>query len=159
LEYLNLQFEEIESDIGGKKRRATLLNTGVPHAVIEIENLKTVRTPEVRAVVSAFRFHPRAGSAGTNVTFLQGAGQRGSDQHFSTITFERGVEDFTLSCGTGVLAAAAVGLQHSGEWVCVVDTPGGRLRASFNPGWNGARLEGPAEFVYEAKVPNDFFMT
>jgi diaminopimelate epimerase len=88
------------------------------------------------------------------VTFLE---KRGEDQ-FATTTFERGVEDFTLSCGTGVLSAAATGLEKSNVEIkkATVESPGGRLKVEFGKSWRGAALQGPAVHVFDGRVPERF---
>lgn len=157
LEYVSVNFSLLEAEVHGKKVAATFVNTGVPHAVVEIDRLERARETEFAAIIQAFRWHPLADANGTNVTFLQLLGE----QKFATMTFERGVEGFTLSCGTGVLAAAAVGVKKSGRAPestrCELQTPGGALSASFGPHWKGARLEGAADFIYEAQVPCEVF--
>jgi len=156
LEYVRVNFSALEAEVHGKKIAATLVNTGVPHAVVAIDLLERAREAGFAAVIQALRWHPSAGTAGANVTFLQSLG----GDRFATMTFERGVEGFTLSCGTGVLAAAAVGLHKMGRAPeasrCELETPGGALSAGFGPQWSGACLEGSADFIYEAKVPGEF---
>lgn len=156
LDYVRVDFSALQAEVHGKKVAAMLVNTGVPHAVIEIDRLERAREAESVPLIQAFRWHPFAGQAGANVTFLQLLG----DAKFATMTFERGVEGFTLSCGTGVLAAAAVGLKKAGRGPegirCEMETPGGCLNASFGPQWKGARLEGAAELIYEAEVADGF---
>lgn len=126
--------------------RAALVNTGVPHIVVHD------KIDDARAnwqAIKSWRFHPEAGLKGANVTFLEIEGPT----KFKTITFERGVEGFTLACGTGVLAAAAVGLveQKSG-FDADVTAPGGRLHVHFNRDFNGATLSGPARLVFKTTV-------
>jgi diaminopimelate epimerase len=105
-----------------QKREAFLVNTGVPHAVVDIDSIE--RAAADREALSALRFHPFTGARGANVTFLETCSQT----EFRTVSFERGVEGFTLSCGTGVLAAAAVGLSRAGGAMdAKLETPGGKL--------------------------------
>ncbi len=151
LEYLQISFAVISFEAGGRRLQASLVNTGVPHAVFEVARIDEVR--QARPIVEALRFHPKTGPHGTNVTFLQ----KQTSQEFATVTFERGVEDFTLSCGTGVLAAAAVGLHDSRGTKAELTTPGGELKVIFGPDWRGASLEGPAQFIYEATMAEGFF--
>ena len=122
--------------------RATLVNTGVPHIVVQ-EKIDTLHA-DWKAIQS-WRFHKEAGIAGANVTFLEIEGPT----RFKTVTFERGVEGFTLACGTGVLAAAAVGLvEEKSGFDADVTAPGGRLHVHFNRDFNGAVLTGPAQLVF-----------
>ncbi|MES2963742.1 MAG: diaminopimelate epimerase [Bdellovibrionota bacterium] len=139
LDFVHPQLKWIYAD----NHRAALVNTGVPHVVVQdkIEDAKANWQ-----AIKSWRFHPEAGIKGANVTFLEIEGPT----KFKTVTFERGVEDFTLACGTGVLAAAAVGLvdQKSGFDAEVV-APGGKLRVHFNRDFNGAVLAGPARLVFK----------
>lgn len=151
LNYLRVSFEPLAFPIDGVMRNATLVNTGVPHAVVEIDDVK--RADQEMGLIRALRFHPKAGEKGANVTFLS----RTAPDMFSTVTFERGVEDFTLSCGTGVLAAAAVGLKDSASKRAILHSPGGTLEVEFGEDWKGATLRGPARFLFETSVTEDFF--
>ena len=151
LDYLRIDFKRLNFEIGGKIREAWLVNTGVPHAVVKIDRIYEARA--ALDVVRALRFHGETGEAGANVTFFETV----AADRFATVTFERGVEGFTLSCGTGVLAAAAVGLRQSEARKAWVTTPGGELKVNFGQEWSGAILEGPASFVFEASVERQFF--
>jgi diaminopimelate epimerase len=80
------------------------LLVGVPHFVLPWpEGLETV---PVRELGAALRHHPAFGPPGTNVNFVRFPSQ----DRMEIRTYERGVEDETLSCGTGVLASSAVGV-------------------------------------------------
>jgi len=166
LEYLKLGFKEFAAESDGKRTVATFVNTGVPHAVIELDTIDRASSVEMRKIINAFRFHPGAGSEGTNVTFLQRdpGGSKQGELLLTTTTFERGVEGFTLSCGTGVLAAAAVTLRMAQvsdaglpQIICKVKTPGGELTVRYGTRWEGASLMGPADFIYGARISSEFF--
>lgn len=75
-------------------------NTGVPHAVVFVENLEKV---EIMAVAPGIRHHPSF-PKGANVNFVQ----RNGEGSLRIRTFERGIEGETKSCGTGATASAAV---------------------------------------------------
>ena len=152
IDYLQVQFREIEFDVGENKQSAVFLNTGVPHAVFEVANIREARHSQ--AVIQALRFHPDVGPRGTNVTFLQRSGGEAA-----TVTFERGVEDFTLSCGTGVMAAAAVAMrdvQSTKVQSIKLSTPGGLLEVSYGKNWSGAVLKGPAIFLFDVSISEQF---
>ncbi|MDH7500284.1 MAG: diaminopimelate epimerase [candidate division NC10 bacterium] len=77
------------------------VNSGVPHAALFVEDLEKV---EVKELGRKIRFHQAFQPAGTNVNFL-----RVADPHHLWIrTYERGVEDETLACGTGAVASAVI---------------------------------------------------
>ncbi len=154
IRYLKIQFEELEFDLHGTRKKATFVNTGVPHAVFEVPDIRLAA--DARDEIKALRFHPGVGARGTNVTFLQ---MEGADR-FSTVTFERGVEDFTLSCGTGVMAAAAVGIRKRANategGTAKLSTPGGLLEVSYGQNWSGAVLKGPAKFLFDLALSEEF---
>ncbi len=82
------------------------INTGVPHAVIEVENLQRM---DVVGVGREVRNHPAFAPNGTNANFIQ----LENDGTLGIRTYERGVEDETLACGTGNVAAALISsLRH-----------------------------------------------
>lgn len=139
--------------VAGRDVVVDWIDTGVPHFVAKVASI-----PEAMKdldVIRALRFHPEGGPRGANVTFLEVVGPAS----FKTVTYERGVEDFTLSCGTGVVAAAAVGLQLAGakpgaaiSLKADVEAPGGKLRVEFEPSFEGVTLIGPAVRVFETEI-------
>ena len=134
---------KIESDY-------VFLNTGSPHHVILVENLDNY---DVKSIGAAIRYSDLYGKAGSNVNFVNQL----SDNHFRLRTYERGVEDETLSCGTGATAAAiamnAIGKTNSHN--IKLDVEGGELEVSFdkvNDGYINVFLKGPATFVFEGEI-------
>ncbi len=126
------------------------LNTGSPHYVRFVSGLDSF---DVVGEGKAIRYNERFTSQGTNVNFVE---QQGGELFVRT--YERGVEDETLSCGTGVTASALVhSLQQgqSGKGTVAVRTPGGKLTVQYrsNPGkgFDSVRLEGPAIFVFKGE--------
>ncbi|HEV2853017.1 MAG TPA: diaminopimelate epimerase [Thermoanaerobaculia bacterium] len=96
--------ESLTVEAGGASREGYRLTVGVPHFVLLWpEGLE--RAP-VRELGAEIRRHPAFGAPGTNVNFVRFP----APDRMEIRTFERGVEDETLSCGTGALASAAVGL-------------------------------------------------
>lgn len=119
------------------------VNTGVPHAVIMVNAVDAI---DMAAVAPAIRRHPTFPN-GANVNFVEKSGE-------NTIrirTFERGVEDETLSCGTGATASAAIAhkLGLVGETVDV-ETRGGPLTIYLK---DGAKMQGPATTVFTGVIP------
>lgn len=126
------------------------LNTGSPHYV----TFTDASLDEVDVVQQgrAIRYSERFREQGTNVNFVQIR-----DRGIAVATYERGVEDETLACGTGVTAAAvAYHLRHPDHPTQVqVRAKGGQLEVRFQPragGFTEVWLSGPAEFVYEGVV-------
>lgn len=88
--------------VDGREVAVSSLNTGVPHAVVWVDDLD--RAPVI-ALGPKIRYHQTYRPAGTNVNFVTM-----EDEHTLAIrTYERGVEDETLACGTGAVAAALIG--------------------------------------------------
>lgn len=132
------------------ERDYVFLNTGSPHHVILVENLDTC---DVKNIGAKIRYSDLYGKAGSNVNFVNQL----SENHFRLRTYERGVEDETLSCGTGATATAiamnAIGKTNS----CTIklDVEGGKLEVSFDKepsGYTNVYLKGPATFVYEGEI-------
>ncbi len=137
----------VELNADGEKLKVHFLNTGVPHAVVFVEDV--AKTDIVR-LGRALRHHEHFAPKGTNANFaaeLPGGG-------IVIRTYERGVEDETLACGTGVTAAALVFAQLTGAGspVSVTVRGGDTLEVGFENdggGWKNVTLKGPADFVFE----------
>lgn len=127
----------------GKTHTVHFVDTGVPHAVLFVPDVEHVA---VQALGRALRFHKAFGKAGANVDFVSI-----KNGVLSLRTYERGVEDETLACGTGVMAAGFVAcvLGKSGASAAVSVRSGAKLNVSFS---DGARLEGPGEIVFTGEV-------
>jgi len=94
-------------EVGNKAYEADYVNTGVPHAVIEVDDLEKV---PLKRLGRAIRHHQIFQPAGTNVDFVKVI----DGEHIRIRTYERGVEDETLACGTGSVASAIIAvLNHS----------------------------------------------
>jgi diaminopimelate epimerase len=90
----------------GRRVRVNFVNTGVPHTVIFVHGLDGINVGRLGRNV---RFHPAFAPAGTNADFVEVAG--GSE--INVRTYERGVEDETLACGTGAAASAIIFIAKS----------------------------------------------
>ena len=125
----------------------SFLDTGSPHHVQMVEELK-----EFPVVNEGRRIRQGApyNEEGTNVNFVE---QLDHDR-FAIRTYERGVEDETLSCGTGA-TAVALAMHHGGLTQAeqlTIEVVGGALTLSFKKtaaGYTDIRLQGPAEFVFD----------
>ncbi|RED38570.1 diaminopimelate epimerase [Winogradskyella eximia] len=126
------------------------LNTGSPHHVEMVSDLKDF---EVKKNGSRIRYGEPYNEVGSNVNFVN---QISSD-HFAVRTYERGVEDETLSCGTGV-TAVAIAMHKSGKTksnIITLNTEGGDLKVTFDSNDNGYHniwLVGPAEQVFKGEI-------
>lgn len=128
----------------------TLLNTGSPHFVKFAEDVRNVDVVETgREIRYSRKFLP----GGVNVNFVESTGE----DSILVRTYERGVEDETLSCGTGVTAAALLSAHNSRGFNRVdVETPGGKLCVEFNKlsdtEFENIWLCGPAELVFSGEI-------
>ena len=125
------------------------INTGSPHYVVFKKDVENI---DVNAEGKKFRWAEEFAPGGTNVNFVETTGNG-----IYVRTFERGVEEETLSCGTGVTASAiaAVLSGHSDTKIVPVKTKGGNLSVSFNISGkiiSDIWLSGPATFVFKGEI-------
>lgn len=129
------------------------VNTGVPHVVLEVEDVNAV---DVVALGREIRYNDRFSPEGTNVNFIAPL----KDGGFAIRTYERGVEDETLACGTGC-AAAAIVMAAKGKTTSPVDLKtrsGSYLRVYFNrieDGFDRLFLEGDARVISSGHLYED----
>ncbi len=128
-----------------------VLDTGSPHFIHFTENVADF---DIVAYGKQIRYSDKYKQEGINVNAIHQL-----DEHsFEIRTYERGVEDETLSCGTGVTAAAlALGKKNQvvGEFEYQVKSQGGELSVKFtnnNPGFTNIWLIGPALSVFKGEV-------
>ncbi len=154
--------KDIELDIplkvGGRLIKVNFINTGVPHAVIFVEGLDKIG---IRDIGRQIRYHKRFSPKGTNVDFVEILNKNS----IKVRTYERGVEDETLACGTGSVAAALVfGFRFApacrtgrviGYRKINVHTQSGEiLKVDFErkgKNFSNVWLEGKAEIVYKGE--------
>ena len=126
------------------------LDTGSPHHVQLVDDLRTI---DVKSEGAKIRYSDLYGEKGSNVNFVH---QENGDT-FSVRTYERGVEDETLSCGTGV-TAVAIAMKVLGKTnaeTVHLNVEGGTLEVSFQPEGNtftNVFLKGPATLVFEGRI-------
>jgi len=136
--------------VEGERHVVSHLNTGVPHAVVFLEDLERL---DIIKMGRGLRHHPHFGPKGTNADFVRV--EKGS--HLAVRTYERGVEDETLACGTGVVASALIAAfkgavkspvtikTRGGEILLVhFEIEGGDVKKVF--------LEGDVHIIYEAEM-------
>jgi diaminopimelate epimerase len=123
------------------------IDTGVPHFVTFMQNLDDI---DIRALGREVRYHPFFGLAGTNVNFVKAV----SPSKLYVRTYERGVEDETGACGTGVVASAIAAhrdLQFSSP-IMVQSLSNAFLKISFkknNDSYLNVFMQGPAKKIAE----------
>ena len=129
------------------------INTGVPHVVIVKQQIDDVNVVEMGREI---RFHEQFSPAGTNVNFASHI----TDNTIAIRTYERGVEDETLACGTGA-AACAIVMAHKmkiGSPINVLTQSGGYLKIFFKEKegkYYDVYLEGDARIIYKAQLWED----
>ncbi len=135
------EIETIENDY--------FLDTGSPHYVRFIDS-DVAQTPLVKDA-KTIRYNNRFAEEGTNVNLVEKA-----NGILNVRTYERGVEDETFSCGTGVTAVALAAFANQPEGKNIVQpisTPGGKLQVTFDKTGIGTFeniwLQGPATFVFK----------
>ncbi len=120
----------------------SVINTGVPHAVVFVDDLDL----DILEIAPKIRFDPIFPN-GANVNFVK----MESDNEITIRTYERGVEDETLSCGTGSVASAYLGHALKGmDSEILVHTKGGDLHISIIN--DIVFMEGLAETVYKGAI-------
>lgn len=147
-EIVKLQMQDVHTI--EKHENYLFLNTGSPHHVqmefdLEILNIKTEG--------SRIRYGAPYFKEGSNVNFVK----KLNDDEFLVRTYERGVEDETLSCGTGV-TAVALAMNYIGETEknqITLQTQGGKLEVAFEKNGEGYKniwLIGPAVQVFKGTL-------
>jgi diaminopimelate epimerase len=130
------------------------LNTGVPHAVVFVDDLESV---PVRPWGAALRYHEAFKPKGTNANFVAVTGPNA----IAIRTYERGVEDETLACGTGMVACALIHHELTGAAspIAVQVRGGDTLRVGFEEPsphvYTNVTLFGPADFAFSGEVTID----
>ena len=133
------------------KLRVASINTGVPHVVIPVADVHAV---DVVRLGREIRHHNRFAPQGTNVNFIAWRPDGGIDIR----TYERGVEDETMACGTGAVAAALIAAHGHGKQSPVrLCPPSGRdLTVHFRHNGSGQYreiyLEGDARVIYTGSL-------
>ncbi len=126
------------------------LDTGSPHHVTIVEDLSDfdvfTKGRKIRSGAPYFE-------SGSNVNFVE----KKNGNHFAVRTYERGVEDETLSCGTGVTAVALSmhAIKLADDQQITIDTPGGVLKVTFQEtakGYENIYLIGPAKQVFKGEI-------
>jgi diaminopimelate epimerase len=137
-------------EAGGRSFEVSLIEAGVPHAVIMTEDVSAV---DVESLGPGIRHNDEFGPEGVNVDFVQAGPELNSIR-----TYERGVEAETLACGSGCLAAAlALKLTRGTDDMVALKVASGDVLTVELPGTGSrpAHLVGPARVVFEGQVELD----
>lgn len=137
--------------VAGETLTVHSVNTGVPHAVVFVDDLENVPVCEWGA---GLRYHEAFKPKGTNANFAKVL----APGSISIRTYERGVEGETLACGTGMVACALIHHELTGapSPVTVLVKGGDTLRIGFTETapheYTDVTLFGPADFVFQGAV-------
>ena len=131
------------------KPNVVFLDTGSPHHVQLVDNLNSLEVKEEGAKLRYGMY----GQKGSNINFVA----QNSESNFFVRTYERGVEDETLSCGTGV-TAVAIAMHKTNKTQAnkiQIKTLGGDLEISFDVfegRYTNVFLTGPAALVFKGEI-------
>lgn len=141
---------EEKLELNGEEFEIYAVNTGVPHVVIFVEDVKKADVLNIGRAVRNNALFPQ----GTNVSFIEIAG----DNLFKIRTYERGVEGETLACGTGITASGVIGAvageADPGEPIKIV-ARGGTVYIEVemkDTEIETAFMNGPAELVFVGEI-------
>jgi diaminopimelate epimerase len=143
---------------GGENITASFINTGSPHIVIEISDLPdnemrmNLDKVDVITIGRKIRNESEYAPGGTNVNFIKLI-----DSHIHIRTYERGVEDETLACGTGSVAAAIIANKKFDLMppVSLITKGGDELVVNFDKEeleFKNVSLTGPVEEIYKGEI-------
>jgi len=140
----------IKLAVADENKTVHFINSGVPHVVIPIPRIDDV---DVRREGSAIRHHKMFSPKGANVNFIEKRGPK----KIAVRTYERGVEDETLACGTGIVASALIfaATENTNGPIAVIARGGDELQVGFEKigkQFRNVTLTGPAEFVFEGAI-------
>ena len=140
----------VDLPVVAENKTVHFINSGVPHVVIPVAKIDDA---DVRREGAAIRHHKMFSPNGTNVNFIE---KRGPNK-IAIRTYERGVEDETLACGTGIVAGALIfaASENTNGPINVIARGGDELEVGFEKSgdrFSNVTLTGPAEFVFEGTI-------
>lgn len=145
---IRLQMQDVHTI--EKHANHIFLNTGSPHHVQFETHLEDF---DIKTKGASIRYGEPYNQQGTNVNFVK----KINNEIFAVRTYERGVEDETLSCGTGVTAVALAmhAISETNKNLITLQVQGGELQVSFefkDGIYTNVWLIGPAKFVYSGTI-------
>jgi diaminopimelate epimerase len=140
----------VKLPVANENKTVHFINSGVPHVVIPVAEIENV---DVRLNGAAIRHHKMFSPNGANVNFIE----KREPNKIAIRTYERGVENETLACGTGIVASALIfaATENISGPIHVVARGGDELQVGFEGvegGFRNVTLTGPAEFVFEGTI-------
>jgi diaminopimelate epimerase len=140
----------VKLPVADENKTVHFINSGVPHVVIPVARIDDVN---VRLEGAAIRHHKMFSPNGANINFIE----KREPNKIAVRTYERGVENETLACGTGVVASALIfaAIENVTGLMRVIARGGDELQVGFEKveeGFRNVTLTGPAEFVFEGTI-------
>src|SRR6478735_4066372 len=140
----------LDLPMAAENKSVHFINSGVPHVVVPVAKIDDA---DVRRDGATIRHHKMFSPNGANVNFIE---KRGPSK-IAIRTYERGVEDETLACGTGIVASALIfaASEKSNSPITVLARGGDELQVGFEKvegSFRNVTLTGPAEFVFEGTI-------
>jgi diaminopimelate epimerase len=134
--------------------KVNFADTGVPHVIHFVNDIETV---EVKKLGHEMRYHKEFSPHGANVDFVKIIDK--DKNRIAVRTYERGVEDETLACGTGAVASAIISAEAEKLMSPItVETRSGELLKVYfesqKESFKNVYLEGKAKLVYEGEIEN-----
>jgi diaminopimelate epimerase len=141
---------DLDLTANSAKEHVHFINSGVPHVVVPVFKVEDV---DVRKRGQTLRRHKEFSPAGANVNFIEKRGPK----EILVRTYERGVEDETLACGTGVVASALIfaASEKVDGPIGITVRSGSELSVDFKragDSFTNVTLTGPAEFAFEGTI-------
>ncbi len=132
--------------------KVNFANTGVPHVIHFVKDIENI---SVKELGSSMRYHADFSPEGANVDFVRIADR--NKKKIQVRTYERGVEDETLACGTGAVASAIIAAEAEdiSSPITVETRSGEMLKVHFEMvegAFKNVYLEGKAQLVYEGEI-------
>lgn len=145
--WIKLKMKDVSGVI--KENNNFIIDTGSPHYIKCVENINNINVVEEGRKI---RYNKAFEKVGINVNFVETKG----DKNIFVRTYERGVENETLSCGTGVVASALISAHTIGFNKIDIETLGGNLTVECNKiddtHFKEIWLCGPATFVFAGSI-------
>jgi len=140
----------VKLPVANENKTVHFINSGVPHVVIPVAEIENF---DVRLEGAAIRHHKMFSPNGANVNFIE----KREPNKIAIRTYERGVENETLACGTGIVASALIfaATENTSGPIHVIARGGDELQVGFERvegGFLNVTLTGPAEFVFEGTI-------
>jgi diaminopimelate epimerase len=140
----------VKVSVSDENKTVHFINSGVPHVVIPVPKIDDV---DVQREGAAIRHHKMFSPNGANVNFIE----KRELNKIAIRTYERGVENETLACGTGIVASALIfaATENTSGPIHVIARGGDELQVGFQTidgSFRNVTLTGPAEFVFEGTI-------